>query len=302
MERDDAYCRDCGYWLKGISREGCPECGRPFSWGSPRSVTRHPHLVRWARKCRLLFLIMLPFTIILGGGIAVGEWYYYRVYMLWERFGANPTLAPDGDVGPFGERYAYAYGFGWEILVIGGHDGDGVLWPILDDFGDDDVWLIKGMPGVTTLRLIDTKITDAAISDIATLFNLRTLDLPGADITDDAMPAIATLSNLEVLNLPNTNITDVGLRHLSKLRRLRALDIQGTKVRGPGLAALFDLPALGYVECDATVDGDMLKNLASIAPERLMVVAGKELVGPRNDDFDIYRNDKGEFGRPEQGQ
>ena len=51
------YCLACHYDLRGLTEHRCPECGRPFAPGSPRSFSPTPRpepLRRWVRQASTL--------------------------------------------------------------------------------------------------------------------------------------------------------------------------------------------------------------------------------------------------------
>jgi hypothetical protein len=61
----DMYCRQCGYNLRGLERESCPECGRDFRRDDPATYAKKPPAPAWVHATALiLILILIPFIII----------------------------------------------------------------------------------------------------------------------------------------------------------------------------------------------------------------------------------------------
>ena len=55
----DAVCRGCGYRLRGLPTERCPECGNPFDSTDPVSYCRSERSRFWGRLWRRVRAIML---------------------------------------------------------------------------------------------------------------------------------------------------------------------------------------------------------------------------------------------------
>lgn len=107
------------------------------------------------------------------------------------------------------------------------------------DFGDAQVGLLTRLnQQIIWLKLGDTDITDATLSQVATLKNLQKLHLERTNITDAGLKQLKTLSYLEYLNLYGTNITDAGLTELAGLKSLRTVYVWQTKTTTAGVAAL----------------------------------------------------------------
>ncbi|MBL8891249.1 MAG: hypothetical protein JNL67_14815 [Planctomycetaceae bacterium] len=124
----------------------------------------------------------------------------------------------------------------------------------------DDAMSHFQAPGLKTLQLTKTSITDESLQQLAThhrdlqeLFldqtqvsdrgvldvikanrNLEALDLANTKISDAAVIACRDLSNLEALWLTQTNVTDEVVPTLLALPKLRVLDVQGTKISPTG--------------------------------------------------------------------
>jgi hypothetical protein len=100
------------------------------------------------------------------------------------------------------------------------------------------------LPRLQRLVLIDSRLDDAGLKQIAELSGLEQLLLLGAAITDDGLAALVGLRELRVLRLDNTTIGDEGLRHIARLEKLERLDLAGTRVTDAGLEHLASLARL----------------------------------------------------------
>ena len=88
------------------------------------------------------------------------------------------------------------------------------------------------------LDFMCTPVTDADLKELAHLKNLTTLILIDAKISDDGLKELASLSNLSRLDLAGTKVTDAGLRDLAPLKNLVTLRLVGTNVTEVGVAEL----------------------------------------------------------------
>jgi hypothetical protein len=88
------------------------------------------------------------------------------------------------------------------------------------------------------LKLGDTPITDATLTQIARLSNLQKLHLEHTRITDAGLKSLTTLPRLAYLNLYATDITDAGLATVATLPALTSVYLWQTRVTPAGVAAL----------------------------------------------------------------
>jgi hypothetical protein len=104
--------------------------------------------------------------------------------------------------------------------------------------------VLSNFAALQVLHLTDTKITDAAIPEIAKLSSLQKLYLGQTKISDASMPYVAQLTSLQALYLHSTNITDAALPHISQLTSLRKLSLSNTKVTDAGIVHIANLTSL----------------------------------------------------------
>src|SRR5262245_35476981 len=69
-------------------------------------------------------------------------------------------------------------------------------------------------PNVKWLDLAGTAVTDAGLTNLATMPNLTRLHLERTGITDEGLAALTGLASLEYLNLYGTTISEAGLETL----------------------------------------------------------------------------------------
>jgi Leucine-rich repeat (LRR) protein len=89
-----------------------------------------------------------------------------------------------------------------------------------------------------------TEITDAELTHLKELANLRQLFLDRTQLTDAGLVHLEGLMKVERLFLNETQVTDRGLAYLEPLSNLRHLLLQGTKVTDEGLSHLTGLKNL----------------------------------------------------------
>jgi internalin A len=109
---------------------------------------------------------------------------------------------------------------------------------------NDDLALLKGLTGLQTLYLRETRVTDAGVAHLRDLTGLRMLNLMGTQVTDAGLAHLKGLTGLQALNLLGTKVTNAGLEQLQGLTGLHALDLSHTRVTDAGLAQLKGLTEL----------------------------------------------------------
>jgi hypothetical protein len=102
------------------------------------------------------------------------------------------------------------------------------------------------------LRLDYTHLTDAGLVHLKGMTKLAQLYLNCTRVTDAGLEHLNGLSSLESLWLANTQVTDSGLAHLKGLTRLQSLVLGRTKVTDAGLQHLNALTNLETLALDNT--------------------------------------------------
>lgn len=123
--------------------------------------------------------------------------------------------------------------------AISGHrfiDSLRVRGPFVTDAG------LTELAKMTQLRMLSIveaeQITPEGMKEIAKLSNLRSLKLDGSAINDESLAHLTALTDLQHLDLSNTRITDAGVESLSQFRRLETLALGVTKLRPEALGRL----------------------------------------------------------------
>ena len=110
-------------------------------------------------------------------------------------------------------------------------------------FGDDDLAICAPLlPGVYTLDLSGTQITDDGIPYLASMTRLRRLELAHTSITGKGFRASAGLLSLKYLDLSGTSVTDDDLPEPEKSGEISLLCLADTSITDRGAVRLARLP------------------------------------------------------------
>ena len=103
---------------------------------------------------------------------------------------------------------------------------------------DTGLALLKGLPQLRSLVLLNTQISDAGLAHLKGLTSLQKLNLYGTRVTSAGLAHLKGLKNLQELNLIGTQVDDAGLIHLKGLPKLKKLILFNTKVTAAGAKKL----------------------------------------------------------------
>ncbi len=99
------------------------------------------------------------------------------------------------------------------------------------EFADKDMASVNKVGNLTVwLKLTDTQITDASLTQIAKLPNLIKLHLTNTKITDNGIAALVGSKNLEYINLVGTQVTNGVFAKLGTFKNLKKVFLWQTKV------------------------------------------------------------------------
>ncbi len=176
---------------------------------------------------------------------------------------------------------------GWEI-----EDADLVNlknFPNLEDLSlagpmtDKGLQFLTVLKSLKTLRVQNSKVTDAGYSVLEKLPALEELHLP--EIGDEGLRHVGNVPTLKMLDLSfNPHITDKGLSYLEHLPALEELTLNETHVHGEGLSALRKIRTLKRINMFQTelspAGVDTLATLTSVEDLRLIgiKIAPKDLL------------------------
>jgi Leucine-rich repeat (LRR) protein len=80
---------------------------------------------------------------------------------------------------------------------------------------NDDLARLARHPGIFSLAVRESRITEAGIKHLAALKGVDRLELDHNELGDECLPAIAALRTVRSLNLTGTRVTGAGVRHLA---------------------------------------------------------------------------------------
>jgi thiol-disulfide isomerase/thioredoxin len=102
---------------------------------------------------------------------------------------------------------------------------------------------IPGMP-VVGMDLSGTAVTDADLSLLSDLPQLRTLNLHRTGVSDAGLQHLKSLSSLTTLTIGDTRITNAGLKALTGLTQLQLIGLHAARVNDEGAKHLKEFPHL----------------------------------------------------------
>lgn len=135
-----------------------------------------------------------------------------------------------------------------------------------EQFGDEQLKVLKYIPRVTQVVLSNCAVTDAGLSVLKSLPRLTTLTFycrqTGPSLTDAGLERISEITTLERLYLDNASISRRGFAHLAKLNALRALMAGGLGISDAAVEEISRLRTLKSLVLDDTSVTD--ESLASL--------------------------------------
>ena len=205
------FCRQCGYILDGLPSNRCPECGRDFDPGDPRSFLARPRrtaLRRLVKIAVVLFCLTLP----LDSYVGYLGWQLHAERKAIQVLRHNRVEVKTFDTTPH-----------WAKVILRGH-GDW-LWErarevyVFDDARDAQIMAAVGnLKYLKEFRIFDhdAHLTDLDMAQLKGLKSLSWLTLWGDKVTDASLASLKDVKSLRVLQLIDTNVTETGV---SKLRK-----------------------------------------------------------------------------------
>lgn len=114
---------------------------------------------------------------------------------------------------------------------------------------DADLSHLTALTDLRTLSLFDTKVGDEGLRQLASLGHLQTLYLGRTQVTDAGLkrlaaaasgdePASLGLPELQTIGLSDTPVTDASIDLLSSLAALKSVNLRRTRITAGGVARL----------------------------------------------------------------
>ncbi len=99
-----------------------------------------------------------------------------------------------------------------------------------------------------SLNLNSTDISDESLINLAGLRELRVLSLSNdRNLTDDALSYIAEIPRLETLDLRATKLPFANVEPLRKMKYLKYIDLSGTRISAAGIERIASIPSVSHL-------------------------------------------------------
>jgi hypothetical protein len=123
----------------------------------------------------------------------------------------------------------------------------------------------------------DPKKVAAAVKELATLPDLKTVLLLGQDVTDEAAGALPASVKLVSIQFFNTSITDKGIAGLARLKSLQTFKFTGMGLTDEGMKSLAKIKTLQVIVItDAKVTDDGVLALRTLRNLRQLTIENTE--------------------------
>src|SRR5262249_13593865 len=91
----------------------------------------------------------------------------------------------------------------------------GLIVPTVGPLIDDDILkCVLGLPGLNSLDLAFSSVSDAGVKHLDGLRKLENLRLEGSDVSNESIPILSQMKSLKTLNVQHTKISSSGARAL----------------------------------------------------------------------------------------
>jgi hypothetical protein len=169
------------------------------------------------------------------------------------------------------------------IVHLGGRvgfDRDDNAYRVLlegEAFTDAAMSHVAALRDVATVQIVRTSVTDAAFEQLKDLDGLTTIEFqraraPGR-ITDAGLAHLSGVTQLKTLHLRNAEVTDAGLEHVAPLTNLQTLILAGSKATDAGLPHIKGLTKLEQLDLyDTTVSDAGLEQLKGLTSLKLLIL------------------------------
>jgi hypothetical protein len=250
---DGIFCRSCGYDLRSLSKNRCPECGREFDPGERRTYDLKPRrttLTRWIWRISIVTFL----TLITAAALITQTWrgwnHDQQAYDRLKHYGiVRKELAPMPVVEHLlPEHFQYLRTRVWSVC-LGCRNLNSGDWDAMQQmeylregrFGSlpsaESLRRVEALHGLTELHIGGLNVNDELLLHLPqTMPRLQGLWLSGNTVTDAGIAALAKSKSLQELRLFNSNISDIGLMSLAQIPSLKSVAIgQKSEVTDEGI-------------------------------------------------------------------
>ncbi len=270
------FCKRCRYNLKMISSRSCPECGRAFDAGDPKTYRRNVGWPKWVRRC---FQWLLAFFVVVLIALGVIEVRYQRevaAVQVLEHVGAELGVGYSDDAIEWVQNIPFLYERLQRLIFVSLNSNQPISLP----------------PEIGKL----TSLTSLYLNDSVTLHfrdddeNIQPTTLPPEIVNLTKLmhltvrnnglsalpPEIGMLTQLENLSLGDNQLTTLP-REIGKLTKLTALHIFNNQltVLPPEIGRLSKLTDLA-LGVNPITDAD-LEHLKSLSNLKKLTIKGTKV-------------------------
>ena len=135
--------------------------------------------------------------------------------------------------------------------------------PVTDDAMSD----LARLPNLRVLNATVTRLTDRGLKLIATSRDIRLLKLSRTRISDEGLEALREMPSLRLIYLGETQLTNDALPQLAKMTQLEAIKLTSLPIDDEGLKAIADMPRLRFLALDGTAITDAGLPLLDFLPK-----------------------------------
>lgn len=232
------FCRSCGYDLRSLTQNRCPECGRDFDPGQRRTYDLKPRrraLTRWIGRIALLTVLALATV----AGLIAYTWHgYHHDQQARERLKHFGIIREEMVSMPVIEhllpqRYQYLRTRVWSVCVDA------------KKFTQQDWDALPQLPNLRDLRLGAVPTDESVLRRLETLKHLTYFSCNGLNLDDQATGRLLSgMPMLQTLILNSGGISDAGITQIKSLRQLQCLGAGGDALTDTGFLSLADMPSL----------------------------------------------------------
>ncbi|MCA9263540.1 MAG: hypothetical protein KDA60_06805 [Planctomycetales bacterium] len=103
-----------------------------------------------------------------------------------------------------------------QIEILGRPYKDPALGRLMPRITDADVALLRGLPHLKKITLLDSGVTDTGLTQLLDNPKLRQIVIEKTSITDAIIPKLAAIDQLETISLEKTDMTRAGVEQLQR--------------------------------------------------------------------------------------